>query len=62
MELARLDSPKTARPVRKPNRWGLVSRVEARGERIKRFRLERMETLPRLETLEPTARTARAAD
>ena len=52
MELARLDSPKTD-PARKPRRWGLVSRVEEQGERIKRFRLERMEGLPRLEQLTP---------
>jgi hypothetical protein len=63
VELARLDSPETAGPARKPKRWALVShRVEAQSERIKRFRLERMEGLPRLERLEPAARIARTAD
>jgi hypothetical protein len=62
MELARLDSWKTARPVWKTKRYGLVSeRVEAQSERVKRFRLARMEALPRLENLEPAART-RPAD
>ena len=58
MELARLDSKKTARPVWKPKRYGLVSeRVEAQTERIRRFRLARMEALPRLEQLEPALDT-----
>ena len=52
--LARLDSPKTDSPARKPRRYRLVSqRVEAQTERVRRFRLARMEALPRLENLEP---------
>ena len=54
MELAHLDSWKTARPVWRPKRYGLVSeRVGAQTERIRRFRLARMEALPRLDQLEP---------
>ena len=47
MELARLDSWKpTAARDRKPKRYRLVvDRVEARGARIKRFRLAQMESL-----------------
>ena len=40
----------------------MSDRVEAQGERIKRFRLERMEALPRLERLEPAVSRARPAD
>jgi len=53
-----LDSPRTDRPTRKPRRYGFVSeRVEARGARIKRFRLARMDALPRLDQLEPALDT-----
>ena len=46
MKSASLDSWKTARPVWKPKRYGLVSdRVEAQTERIRRFRLARMEAI-----------------
>jgi hypothetical protein len=58
MELARLDSWRTARPAWRPKRYGLVSeRAEAAGARIKRFRLARMEALPALEHLEPVLDT-----
>ena len=58
MELARLDSWKTARPVWKTKRYGLVSeRVEAQTERIRRFRLARMEALPPLRQLKPVLDT-----
>ena len=38
-----------------------MSRVEAQGARIKRFRLTQMEGLPRLERLEPATRTQQPA-
>jgi len=59
MKSASLDSWKTARPVWKPKRYGLVSdRVEAQTERIRRFRLARMEALPSLkQRLEPALDT-----
>jgi hypothetical protein len=63
MELARLDSLKTAGPARKLKRYQLVSRrMEARSERIRRFRLARTQALPRLERLEPAPPRARPAD
>jgi hypothetical protein len=55
MELARLDSRKTAGPDRKARRYRLVSRLDDQGQRIKRFRLSRADGLPRLERLEPAA-------
>ena len=58
MELARLDSRKTAGPARKARRYRLVSRLDDEAARIKRFSLSRTVGLPRLERLEPAARTA----
>jgi hypothetical protein len=56
--LARVDSPGTDGPARKPRRYRLVSeRVEAQSARIRRFRLARMEALPPLQQLEPVLDT-----